>query len=795
MHSNLVALAVAASITAPQTLASQDKVETIEVIGSRIALRTATDSAAPIDIISGEQLQATGMTETAQALQFAAPSYAFPFSSVTDGTDAVRPANLRGMSPDHTLVLVNGKRRHGSALVHTSGTVGKGSSNVDLNAIPMAAIKRIEILRDGAAAQYGSDAIAGVINVVLNDADQGGSIATQVGQTYEGDGEQIRIGLNHGLGLGDDGFLNLSLEAQQKNATNRAGADPRQQYPTLADGSPDPREATFDRNSHHIGNSDYDNYGLFANAGYSLDGDDNLYAFGGISQRESKSGAFYRRALDGRNLPEIYPDGFLPQINPEIIDYSLVLGYEFDLGQWRLDASAGYGSNSFEYRVVNSLNASLGPDSPTEFDAGTLSTEELNLNLDASRYYEFYNDSELVVAMGLSWRNSGYQIEAGDEASYIKGDYQGKSGGSQGFSGFTPESEVDEDRHNLGLYLELENQYSDQWYWAAAVRFEDYSDFGTNTSWKLAGRYDITDNLALRATTNTGFRAPSVQQLYYTSIATFFDPDPDTGEFIPRESGTFNTLSPITQALGIDELEPEISHSYSLGLVYLTDFGLTVTVDAYQIDVDDRIILSGSLDKDASPAIAALFDGTNAESGRFFLNGLDTRTRGLDVVASQEFDLGSWGDLEANLAYAYNSTDIEQVNLPAILDGQEASLFDRREEIRRTDANLHHKGNLGFSHRYGDFTTHLRFNYFGTYTVGYSRSEVKYDASWTTDLSVRYQATDAISLTAGAQNLFDTYPEKRPDDNNFNGIFQYPVTNTPYGFNGGYYFVDLTYRY
>ncbi|TKB49007.1 TonB-dependent receptor [Ferrimonas sediminicola] len=795
MFRNLVALAVAATLPAPLLAAEQGGVERIEVVGSRIALRTATDSAAPVDIISAEDLAATGQLETAKALQFAAPSYSFPFSSVTDGTDAVRPANLRGMSPDHTLVLVNGKRRHTSALVHLSGTVGKGSSNVDLNAIPMAAIKRIEILRDGAAAQYGSDAIAGVINVVLKDADQGGSISTHLGQTYEGDGEQLRLGLNHGMQLGNEGFLNLSLESHHKNPTNRAGNDPRQQYPELADGSPDPREETFDRNNHHVGDSDYQNYGLFLNGGTAISGDDQLYLFGGYSERESSSGAFYRRAKDSRNLTEIYPDGFLPQINPEIIDTSLLVGYEFELGEWSLDTSAGYGRNSFEYRVRNSLNASLGPTSPTEFDAGKLTTDELNLNLDVSRYYDFINDSELVVALGASWRNSGYEVEAGEPASYIRGDYQGKSGGSQGFGGFTPESAVDEERHNLGLYLELENQYSDQFYWAAAARYEDYSDFGSNTSWKLAGRWDLTDALALRATTNTGFRAPSVQQLYFTNISTFFDPDPVTGEFVPRESGTFNTLAPITQALGVNELKPEIAHSYSLGLVYSHDSGLTVTLDAYRIDVDDRIILSGSVDKESSPQIEALFAGTNAESARFFINGLDTRTQGLDLVATQEFDLNGWGELKANLAYAYNDTKIQSVNLPTILSGQEAQLFDRREEVRATDANLHHKGNIGFTHSLGDLTTHLRFSYFGTYTVGYSRSEVEYDAKWTTDLSASYALTDALTLTAGAQNLFDTYPEKRPDDNNFNGIFLYPLTNTPFGFNGGYYYLDLTYSY
>ncbi|BCV65139.1 ligand-gated channel [Shewanella carassii] len=797
MRLALISLAVASQLTVPAVFAAEEQpsIETISVIGSRIALRTATDSVAPVDIITAEQLEATGMTETAKALQFAAPSYSFPFSSVTDGSDAVRPASLRGLSPDHTLVLVNGKRRHGSALVHLSGTVGKGSSNVDLNAIPMTAIKRIEILRDGASAQYGSDAIAGVINVVLKDNSEGGMVSAQAGQTYQGDGEQWRVGLNHGLGIGDTGFVNLSLEAHHKNSTNRAGLDPRQQYPLLADDSPDPREETVNRKNHHVGDAEYDNLGLFLNAAQEFANDSKLYAFGGLSQRETRSGAFFRRPLDSRNVAEIYPDGFLPQITPKITDQSLLLGYEFNLGEWQLDASAGYGKNRFKYRVENTLNASLGPGSQTEFNAGTLSTEEWNLTLDASRYFDFYNDSELLVAMGTAWRQNAYQVEAGEQASYINGGYQNKAGGSQGFGGFTPESAVDEDRDNIGVYLEVENQLTDDFYWAAAVRYEDYSDFGDNTSWKLAARYDLTDNLALRATANTGFRAPSVQQLYFTNISTLFNPDPVTGQLVPTESGTFNNLSSVTQALQVGKLQPELSESFSLGLVYTNDSGLAVTLDAYQISIDDRIVLSSSLTPADSQVVADALAGTNAESARFFINAVDSRTRGVDVVVTQDFDLGSYGDLRASLAYAYNDTEIRDIHLPNLLDGLEDQLFDRIEQTRMTKANPKNTGNLGLTHSQGDFKTNLRLSYFGPYTIGYSREDVEYDGKFTVDLSLTYAATDSLSFTAGVQNLFDTYPEKRPDDNNFNGIFVYPLTNTPFGFNGGYYFLEARYSY
>lgn len=789
MRFALITAAVASQLVSPTAQADEaPAVEKIQIIGSRMALRTATDSVAPVDIITSEQLQATGMSETARALQFAAPSYSFPFSSVTDGSDAVRPASLRGLSPDHTLVLVNGKRRHGSALVHLGGTYGKGSSNVDLNAIPMTAIKRIEILRDGASAQYGSDAIAGVINVVLKDYDEGGSASVQTGQTYTGDGEQWRVGLNHGISFLDEGFINLSLEAHHKNSTNRAGLDSRKQYPNLADGSSDPRELTFDRKNHQVGDAEYDNLGLFINSGFDFDNESQLYAFGGISQRETKSGAFYRRALDSRNILEIYPDGFLPQINPDISDSSLVLGYKFNLGEWNVDSSVGYGSNEFEYRVVNSLNASIGPSSQSEFNAGTLSTSETNLNLDASRYFDFANDSEILLATGIAWRENGYQIEAGEANSYF-------GSGSQGFGGFTPESEVDEDRSNAGVYVEVENQLTDAFFWSAAARYEDYSDFGSNNSWKLAARYDLDDNWGLRASTNTGFRAPSVQQLYFTNISTLFNPDPQTGQLVPTESGTFNNFSPITQALDVGKLQAEISQSFSLGLVYNNHDGLAMTIDAYQISIEDRIVLSSSLTPSDSPVVANLLSQSNAEAARFFVNAVDSRTQGVDVVITQEFDIGSYGELRASLAYAYNDTEIEGIHLPNILNGLEDELFDNIEQTRMTKANPNHTGNIGLTHELGDFTSNLRLSYFGEYTVGYSKENVTYADKWVMDMSVNYAATDDLSFTAGVQNLFDTYPQKRPDDNNFNGIFVYPLTNTPFGFNGGYYYLEAKYTY
>ncbi|MGO1328866.1 MAG: TonB-dependent receptor plug domain-containing protein [Idiomarina loihiensis] len=816
---NAITLALASSffitpVASAQQDSAQDVEEVIQVVGSRLSMRTATDGAAPVDIISAEDLAATGMTDTAKALQYAVPSFNFPSSSITDGSDAVRPASLRGLSPDHTLVLVNGKRRHSSALVHLNGTTGRGSSNVDLNAIPMAAIKRIEVLRDGAAALYGSDAIAGVINIVLKDNAQGGSASLQLGQTHKGDGEQWRASASTGFAVGEDGALTVSGELHHKNRTNRAGPDTRQQYPSLPDGSDDPREETFDRQSFHIGAAEYENASLFANFDMTL-GDGRLYAFGGMSDRKSESGAFYRRAIQngaygdapGQTLPEIYPEGFLPILAPDVKDYSAYAGYEWYLGEWTLDFSGGYGRSEFQYNVENSLNASLGPEmTPTSFDAGTLKNEETSITFDAQRFVPFVNNSDLSIAFGVSYRDNTYEIEAGQEESYIKGNYEagyainGFAGGSQGFTGFRPDAEVDQSRDNVGVYLETENQLTTDFMWGAAVRYEDYSDFGNNTSWKVSGRYDITDRIAVRGALNTGFRAPSPQQLYFTTISTLTNEV--NGETILQQSGTFNSLSPITEALSIPDLQSEESESVSAGIVWNGYDGLAITLDYFQINIDDRIILSNQVVAEDSPQVAQALSTVSAENARFFINAVDTKTEGLDIVASKTFNLNAFGELKAQLAYGFNNTEIESINLPPLFDGIESVLFDYDEKVRMTDSTPDHSGSIGFTHSLGNWRTDVRFNYFGTYIIGdYDSGETaeeaneSYGPNWITDISVRYAFSDQLSLVVGGQNIFSEYPEEQPVQSAFDTIFKYPNTNSPIGFNGGYFYSEVEYKF
>jgi iron complex outermembrane receptor protein len=790
-----LALFVSAMVAAP-AVAQQNKedgIEKISVIGSRLSVRTATETASPVDIIDETQLAATGAIETAKALQLLVPSFNFPTSSVTDGSDAVRPASLRGLSPDHTLVLVNGKRRHGSALVHLNGTMGRGSSNVDLNAIPVAAIKRIEILRDGAAAQYGSDAIAGVINIVLKDQASGGSLNASTGQTFEGDGDYYKTSLNAALALGTDGFLNLTLEHQDKNNTNRAGLDPREQYNKI-NGQPDPREAGFNRLNHQVGDAAYQHSAVFFNAGLQQ-GDTEWYSFGGFSSRDTQSSAFFRLPKDARNIAEVYPDGFLPQIAPTSDDHSVTAGVKWPLLGWQLDFSAGTGRSTYAYYVNNSLNASVGPTSPSSAYAGQLKNQEQNYNLDASRRYSFINDSELVVSTGISRRQNNYRIEAGEELSWKNYGYQKKAGGIQGFGGFTPESTVNASRHNSAIYLELENALTDNLTWGSAARLEDYSDFGRESSFKLSGRYQLTDAWAVRATANDGFRAPSVQQLYFSNLSTLFVANPQTGVLVPTESGTFNNISAVTRAIGQGDLQPESARSVSAGITYQGDDGFSLTLDSYQIKLEDRIILTGSVTRADSTTLNAVLGTSGANSVRFFTNAVDTTSRGVEAVLAYQWQTSGYGDFNSSLSLQYNDSDIDQIKVPALLDGLQAKLFDRVEQVRLTKANPAKAGVWSLGHQLGALKSSLRLNYFGPYTLGYATGDKEFAAKTTVDLTLGYAVTESFDVTLGASNLFDVYPDEQPAVNSFNGIFKYPNTNAPFGFNGGSYYLDLTYKF
>jgi len=549
----LVAFAAAAPAIAQDDGA--DDRDTIVVVGTRVANRSVLDTAVPVDIIKLDDITQTGYTELNQALSYAVPSFNFPLPSITDGTDHVRPATLRGLGPDQTLVLVNSKRRHASPLVNINGSIGRGSSAVDMNMIPSAAIRNVQILRDGAAAQYGSDAIAGVIDVQLKDESSGGGATISYGR-YEtspgaldrdiSDGETLTVSGWVGLPLGDDGFLTLSGEYRDRAATNRAGLDTRRQYDYTNLGSAacptgdpdtevcalDDREATINRLNHRFGGADVQDLALFANAGMALDNGYELYGTASYGQREGESGGFYRLARNSRNVLAIYPDGFLPLITTDITDYSIGGGLRGEMHGWDSDFSITHGSDELEYGVENSLNTSLGATSQTSFDAGALKYGQTTVNADFVRGFDVDGlASELNVAFGLEYRRETYEIKAGEEASYVQGPFPGAAG-SQVFPGFQPSNEVDEDRDAIGIYVDLEAEVTDRLLVSGALRAESYSDFGETVNGKIAARFDLTDDFAIRGAISTGFRAPSLQQEFFTATSTNFI------NGLPEEVGT-----------------------------------------------------------------------------------------------------------------------------------------------------------------------------------------------------------------------------------------------------------------
>lgn len=794
--------------------------DVIVITGTRRQDRTVADTAVPIDILDAEQLTATGQTELNQILNTLLPSFNFPLPSVTDGTDHVRPATLRGLSPDHTLVLVNGKRRHTSALLNVNGSVGRGSSAVDLNAIPVSAIQRIEILRDGAAAQYGSDAIAGVINVVLKDARQGGSLSATVGQhstTLDGvpelrstsivdngldfttsgerdvsDGETYTINGNIGLPLGDNGFINVSAEYRERNPTNRSGFDPRQNYASDAEGNLDPRETSFDRINHRFGNADVEDVNVFYNAGYQINDDWEFYSFGSLGRREGESAGFYRRSQDSRNVVEIYPDGFLPIITSDVDDQSVAAGVRGYANDWNLDLSFIWGNDEFDFGVINSLNTSLGPDSPTDFEAGGLEFRHYVVNADAQRLFDVgFLPLPLSVAFGFEYRDERYEVKAGEPASYIQGDFPGAAG-SQVFPGFQPSNEIVGDRDSVAVYAELDTDITLNWNVSVAGRFEDYSDFGSTTNGKLATRLQATDYLAIRGAVSSGFRAPSLQQQFFTSTATNFI------DGIPSEVGTFPVESQVATALGSTPLDAEESFNASVGIVLQPTPNLNLTLDFYRIKIKDRIVLTENLPSSVVAPILQNQGITGVDRARFFINGIDTRTHGFDIVSAYDHELGEWGQLTFSAGFNYNKTIITDENdLPGPLASvdPDLDLFGRRESLRFERGQPRTKTNLSLNWRWRDLNATIRATRYGEVLDPGTSSvtDELISSEIITDIDVRYQLTDYLGLAVGVNNLFDVYPDTsptgvRPDGGNFstfNQIFPYSGFSA-FGFNGRY---------
>ncbi|HEU4880858.1 MAG TPA: TonB-dependent receptor [Longimicrobium sp.] len=783
---------------------SAQLLEAVVAVGTRRPDRTATDAPVPVDVLTAADIQATGLTETAQIIQRLAPSVNFPRATVSDGTDHVRPATLRGLAPDQVLVLVNGKRRHNSALVNVNGSVGRGSTAVDLNALPASAIERIEILRDGAAAQYGSDAIAGVINIVLK---QGGrrEALLSAGQTTEGDGRVLQVAGTGGRDLGERGYVTLSAEFRDRENTNRSLPDTRQQYFTG-----DPRNNNRAVINHRQGDSDSRDIGGFLNAALPLGEVIEAYAFGGLSRRDGEAAGFFRRANDARTVRSIHPDGFLPLISTTIIDGSGVAGVRGTAAGFRYDLSGVYGRNTFAFDVLNSNNVSMGAASPTDFYAGTLRFDQTTANLDLSRSLALGLPDAVNVAFGAEYRRDGYGIEAGEEASYKNGGVPILDGpqagqlaavGAQVFPGFRPSDAKDVSRHNWAGYVDLEVTPIRGLLLNVAGRYEDYSDFGSTSDGKLAARMQLTPQIALRGAVGTGFRAPSLGQSYFSSTATNFLVI--NGVNTPVDVRTFPAGSPEAAVLGATPLRPEESVNYSAGIAVEPTRALSITVDAYRIDIDDRIVFSENF---TGTAIRQLFEAAGfvgVTGGRFFTNAIDTRTTGVDVVLNYARSVGP-GMLRFTGGGNLTKTEVltDSVVTPPQLIGLGEVLFGRVERGRLERGQPRSSVNLALNYALERWTFNLNNRRFGQVTVfgtapvgSPTNTDQTFGARWITDVDVSYRMRGGLTAAIGANNVLGVYPEQNfrsptGADNSNAGIFPYNQVS-PFGFNGAFYYVRL----
>ncbi|HEY2750097.1 TonB-dependent receptor [Phenylobacterium sp.] len=759
----------------------------VVVTGSRADPRSRLESLSPVDVVTAKSLQKQGTTELASALAATVPSIDFPRPSNTDGTDSVRPATLRGQGPDQTLVLINGVRAHSSALVNLNGSVGRGSASVDLNTIPEIAIDRIEVLRDGASALYGSDAIAGVINIGLRRADQGGGATVTYGEhvtrvpyfnagpTHITDGAATTASAWQGFKLGSDGFLTLSAEYRQQDHTNRSDLDPRFT----------PAEVRS-----RFGDGDVESKTIYLNGGKPLGDGWDLSFWGGGQERHSETAATYRAPNDAsQNIPSVYPNGYLPLINTQSDDYSVGTALKGDIGGWKSDFSLGYGWNRIKYGVEHTLNPSLGPTSPQSFYAGDMTYDQAVANADFNRDFDVGLAGPLNVAFGLEARNERYQIGAGEPNSYARGTVAPTlSFGSRGFTGFTPENVIDTSRTNVGGYVALEGKLTDRLTASAAVRQEHYSDFGDNTSGKISGRFEVTSSLAFRGSAESGFRAPSLQQEYFTSTSILFI------NGVPFDTGTFPATSPVGKALGGVPLQPEKSRNYSLGAV-LHQGNLEVTLDGYEIDVDNRIVLTETLTGSATAAtgtnaavIFNLLQPYGASAARFFTNGVDMRTKGLDFVASYHLPTDDLGDFVFQLAGNVNDVRVTAtpVTKQTILPTQ-TSLFARQAVLRFTDGTPKYKVTAQTDWSQNNWGATLRSTFYGDVlspgTLADGSADVHTGQRTIWDLEGRYTFPHQVTVAVGADNLFDQYPRQIGQALDTTGAA--PFTSfSPFGFNG-----------
>ena len=783
------------------TIKADRNIEDVVLTGSRNKKRTVVNSAVPVDVIEVKQLsQSTGQVEVNQLLQFSAPSFNSNKQSGSDGADAVDPATLRGLGPDQTLLLINGKRYHQSSLVNLFGTRGRGNTGSDMNTIPVAAIKKIEVLRDGASAQYGSDAIAGVINVILNDRNKGTEVNAFYGLNVfkspgdndvvsdkKLDGNTLDLSLNTGTSIGKrGGFMNLTLDFVNKDYAIR-------------NANPD----KFDAPRQRFGDAAVKNMYAFLNTEIPLSENVKFYNHSGFSHRNTKAYAWTRSADADGNIPSVYPNGFNPIQDTKITDFTFNNGLKFKWANWDLDFYNALGNNDFHYDITHTINATLGANSPTTFDAGGHSLLQNTTGLSATKSFDVLKG--LNIALGTEYRYEKFNINKGEEASYAAYDINGnvvtastpsnllvtnpdsgnvRPGGSQGFPGYS--IDLGKSRSNYAAYVDAELDITQNWMVSGAARYENYSDFGSTLNGKFATRYAFTPEFAFRGSVSTGFRAPSLVQKYYSLQFTNFQ----GGELVTIQLGSND--SNLAKTAGIEQLNEEKSVNGSAGFTYNTG-KFTATVDGYMVNVKDRIVLSGYFTNAEIPTLPS-----NVEQAQFFANAVDTKTKGVDIILTYAENIGS-GKLTTTLAGNFNNMEISKVNAPASLSGLESIFLSKREKAFILASAPKSKINLNLNYKINKLTTNLqlvRFDKVRLIGYGGDTDFQDYDARITTDLSFGYEFSDKFSWVLGGKNIFNRYPTLQYDhvsDGNTEsgGIFD-PVQM---GFAGRQVYTMFTYKF
>ncbi len=789
-------------------------------LGSRAQPKSSLKNTAAVDIISPQQLTSSPQVELSHILHYLIPSFHSTTQTIADGTDHIDPATLRGLGPDQVLVLVNGKRRHSSSLLNVNGTVGRGSVGTDFNAIPVASIERIEVLRDGATPQYGSDAIAGVINIILKKQTEIIQLDSRIGTNTEGDGTNIYAAANFGLKVGKEGYMNVTAEYRDRRSINRAGDYTGNVYSN--DNAIDQVQIVennfFQRTGYtgmqvmQIGSSETQNIALSLNGGIPLSGNASLYLQASRNYREGTSKGFYRFPKDqDKVVLELFPHGFSPEILTDIQDDVITGGIKGVKNNWNVDFSHSIAVNRLDYTVNNSNNASLGITSPKTFYTGGFLYQQNATNLDLSRTFDWL--SGVNIAFGAELRIENYEIIAGEEASYTNGGstYVTPQGtelprvvGSQVFPGFRPENELSRFRTNSSGYIDIEANLTKKLLLRGAARYELYNDFGGQAIWKLSGRYRIKDGITIRTGFSTGFRAPSLHQVYFQNIST---------QFINGESvqvGTFNNESAVTSgAFKIGNLKPELSNHLSAGISSRFGDNITFSFDYYLISIEDRIVLSGQF----AEGYEDILEPFNVGAAQFFTNAIDSETSGVDMTLFYKKTLGK-GEFNASIGANITRTKVKgPIKVSEALRGQENVLFNREEIARVESAQPNYKMNALMSYDFEKLKFQVINTLFGDvkfihpddgntanwvlndFTGNIETRDQTFTPKIVTDVAVSYQVNDYVKCTLGGNNIFNIYPDKHKHSaNTEDGNFIYSRRVQQFGVNGANYYVRLLLR-